>query len=479
MRLRAAIQTTITVALLCSVAQGSLAQDTEAFIGNWSGTLHAGQQGVGFVFHITPNEEGALSASMDVPAQGGFGIQIEDIETEDTSITLKLPLPGGASYTGVLNQQKDVISGTFSQGNMSLPLDLARDDAAVSPQRPQEPTPPFPYLSENITFENSDAGITLAGTMTIPTGPGPYPGVVLISGSGPHDRDSSMMGHKPFLVLADSLTRQGIAVLRYDDRGTSESGGDHASATPEDFASDALAAVAFLSGHAGVDTDRVGLLGHSEGALAAIIATDRSDDVAFLISLVGSALPGSDALQASAAAMARANGASKAAVDMNVRILSALIRALEDTEAGESAVPQMRKSALGLIDSVDPATLASAGISKAVISQMIQQFDLPNSRFVMRYDPRPALRRSTTPTLAVLGGRDPVMPADDHAPSFTAAFADSPGDDHTVTVLPGLNHLLQNAESGAPAEFGRITETMSPDAMRLVSEWILARFGGK
>ncbi len=473
------LRATMTLVLLCSVAQGSFAQDRKAFIGNWSGTLHAGEQDVGFVFHITSDEKGTLLASMDVPAQGGFGIQIEDIETENTSITLKLPLPGGASYTGTLSEKQDLISGTFTQGSMSLPLDLSRDDAAIPPQRPQEPTPPFPYLSENITFENSDAGITLAGTITIPSGSGRYPGVVLISGSGPHDRNSSMMGHKPFLVLADYLTRQGIAVLRYDDRGTSESGGDHASATPDDFAGDALAAAAFLLGRAGVDAGRVGLIGHSEGALAAIIATEQSGDVAFLISLVGSALPGSDSLQVSAAARGRVNGAPKVAVDMNIRILAALSSALEETKADESAIPQMRKNALELIDTIDPDTLASAGMSKAVISQMIQQFDLPNSRFVMRYDPRPALRRLATPTLAVLGGHDPIMPAEEHAPSFTAAFADSPDDDQTVVVLPGLNHLLQNTETGSPAEFGRLTETMSSDAMRLVSDWILSRFGGK
>jgi len=454
-------------------------QDTDAFIGNWSGTLHAGEQDIGFVFHITSEEDGSLSASMDVPAQGGFGIQIEKIETDGNSITLTMPLPGSPSYSGVLNESKDSISGTFSQGNMSLPLDLVRDTTATAPQRPQEPTQPYPYLVEDIAFENSDAGITLAGTITTPKGPGPFAGVVLISGSGPHDRNSSMMGHKPFLVLADFLTRHGIAVLRFDDRGTGESDGDFAAATPEDFAGDALAAMAFLSDHAGVDANRVGLLGHSEGALAAIIATDRSDEVAFLILLAGSSLPGSEALEASAAALGRVNGASNEAVEVNIKILATLTKALAETKAGESAVPTMREYAHELIETIEPATLASAGMSKSVINQMIQQLDMPNSRFVLQYDPRPALQRSKTPTLAVLGDRDPLMPAEQHAPLFAAAFADSPGNDQTVVVLPGLNHLLQNAETGSPAEFGRLTETMSPEAMRLLSDWILVRFGGK
>ncbi len=177
--------------------------------------------------------------------------------------------------------------------------------------------------------------------------------------------------------------------------------------------------------------------------------------------------------------MGHVNGVPDEAVEVNIKILAALTKALGETRAEESAVPKMREYALDLIETIGTDALASAGMSKPVINQMIQQFDLPNSRFVIRYDPRPALRRSETPTLAVLGGRDPVMPAEQHAPSFIAAFADSPGNDETVAVLPGLNHLLQNAETGSPAEFGHLTETMSPAAMRMLSEWVLARIGSE
>jgi len=455
------------------------AQDATEFVGDWVGTLHAGQQEIGIVFHLSTDADGMLSGSMDVPTQGGFGSPIESVTLDNASITLILPLPGGASFSGTLIAADDLIEGTFSQGTTSLPLKLARADNAETPRRPQEPTPPFPYLAEDVTFVGGDAGVTLAGTVTTPRGTGPFPGVVLISGSGPHDRDSSMMGHKPFLVLADHLTREGIAVLRFDDRGTAQSGGDHASATPEDFASDALAALSFLSNRRNIADGKVGLIGHSEGALAAIIAVDRSDTVAFLITLVGGALPGSESIRATTAAMGRINGAPEMVIAVNNQIYAALSGALAEVKKSETAIPLMRKTARELFSTLDPAMLAASGMNMTVIDQMIRQFDRPNTRFVMSYDPRPALRRLNIPTLAVLGSRDPISPSQVHAPAFAEAFAVSPGTDEIVKTLPGLNHLLQEAETGSPAEFGRITQTMSPVAMRLISTWIIERFGDR
>ncbi len=246
--------------------------------GTWAGTLDAAGQELSLVFHIARGEEGQLSGTMDSPDQGAYGLALSAVEAEeDGSVRFEFAMVGG-EYTGRLSVEGEAIEGSWSQGGASFPLLLERGDAdALAPKRPQEPQPPFPYEALDVEFDNPEAGIRLAGTLTIPAGDGPHPAVVLISGSGPQDRDETVFGHRPFLVLADYLTRRGIAVLRCDDRGIGESTGDFAVATTPDFASDALAAVAFLQNASrSWIPARIGLVGHSEGAIVAPMAANRA-----------------------------------------------------------------------------------------------------------------------------------------------------------------------------------------------------------
>jgi len=379
-----------------------------------------------------------------------------------------------------LTESGEDIVGTFSQGPASFPMELSRSaEESVLLVRPQEPKPPFPYPTREVTFPNPEAGIELAGTLTLPEGAGPFPAVVLVSGSGPQDRNETLLGHKPFLVLADHLARNGVAALRFDDRGVGESTGDFAAATSEDFATDALAAVAYLREQPEVGRGRVGIVGHSEGGLIAPMAANRSDDVAFIIMLAGPGVPGIDILVAQGVLINRVGGASEHIIELNTRIQTGLADIVAAEPDPDVADPLMRSFMRELIDMLPDYVREAAGaaLSDETIDQTVKQLNSPWFRFFLHYDPRPVLEHVEVPVLALFGGKDLQVPAELNVPEIEAAFARAGNDDATVRTLPGLNHLFQEADTGSPAEYAQIEQTLSPVLLDAVSTWILERFG--
>ena len=454
----------------------SAAQDEWA-VGTWQGSLVAGPQTLEIVFHVTRGDDGALTGTMDVPTQGAAGIPLTTVVVEGESLTMTFPVPGGGSYEGTLDGE--AIAGTFTQGPASFPMSLERGEAQGPPARPQEPQPPFPYGVEDVVVPNPDAGIEMAGTITTPEGPGPFPGVILVSGSGPQDRDEALMGHKPFLVLADHLTRAGIAVLRYDDRGVGGSTGDFASATSEDFASDALHALRFLSERANVDAARVGIVGHSEGGLVGPLAANRSTDPRFIVMLAGPGVPGLDILVEQGKLIARALGAPESMIEFNAGLQSGLAAILAEDGPGEATGDRMRSYMRAEIATLPERERAQFGeqLGDAAIDATVAQMNSAWFQLFLEYDPRDALSRLTVPVLAVFGGKDLQVPPEQSADEVETALARAGNRDATVVVLPGLNHLFQEAETGHPGEYQQIEETMSPVALETVSSWILERFG--
>ncbi|MDZ7716434.1 MAG: alpha/beta fold hydrolase [Balneolaceae bacterium] len=270
------------------IASSLFAQD---ITGQWNGVLNVMGSQLELVFHIEETDNG-YSATFDSPDQGAMGIPFSSASFSDD--TLRLAASNiSATYKGVL--KADSLIGTWSQGGQSFPLNMSRNEVKKEePKRPQEPEKPYPYYEEEVTFKNEKDSLTLAGTLTIPEKTGSYPAVILISGSGAQNRNEEILGHKPFLVLADHLTRNGIAVLRYDDRGTAESTGDHSTATSKDFAQDVISAIEYLQSREEIDSDNIGLVGHSEGGLIAPMVANDTDDVAFIVMLAGPGVPGKE-----------------------------------------------------------------------------------------------------------------------------------------------------------------------------------------
>jgi pimeloyl-ACP methyl ester carboxylesterase len=457
---------------------GAHAQQTgaEAFVGTWEGVLDTGTARLRLVLHVSRADDGVMSGTLDSPDQGANGIPASEVSAADGELRFAVANLG-ATYTARLSTDGASMSGTFMQGGAQLPLDLNRQSgdpgaAATPPNRPQNPTPPLPYDTEEVTVQSAP-GVTLAGTLTLPRGAGPFPAAVLVSGSGPQDRDETVFGHKPFLVLSDHLTRAGIAVLRYDDRGIGASTGNFAAATSEDFATDALAAVAFLKARG--DIGAVGVVGHSEGGLVGPMAAARSDDVDYVVMLAGPGMTGEEIVLLQGELIARAQGAPEDAIRANAEAqkrLFGVVRTEPDTAA---AAVKLRAALEETITALPEAQRAQAGSPEAIEAQ-VRQVNSPWFRFFLTYDPRPALERVHVPILALNGGNDLQVPAEADLREVEAAFARGRNPDATARLLPGLNHLFQKSSTGSPGEYATIEETMDPTALDAVSGWILERF---
>ena len=449
----------VGLALLGSPA--AFAQDT--VVGTWSGQLEIQGMELRVVFHVEQGD-GGLTATMDSPDQGATGIPVSRVSVAGDSVTFAVDRIGG-TYEGALADDGAEIEGQWTQGGQSFPLALTPADEAdtAPPPRPQHPEPPSPYAVDSVTFQNESAGLTLDGTLTRPEGDGPHPAVVLVSGSGPQDRNSEVFNHKLFHVLADHLTRQGIAVLRYDERGVGASGGTFDGATSEDFATDVAAAVRFLRSRSEIDADAVGLLGMSEGGLVAPMVHTRFEPVDFLVLMAGPSVPGYDILVEQTARIAAAQGTPSGAVDS---IRSVQRRTLE----GVATAPDSAAAAEHL-----RSVLEEEGVEPDRIQAQIDQATDPWFRFFVRYDPAPTLRQVDVPVLALYGSKDLQVPPGQNADPMRAALQESPSDDVTVRVLNGLNHLFQSAETGLPTEYAQIETTMAPRALETVSGWIRER----
>jgi len=438
--------------------------------GAWEGTLKVMELQLRVVAKIKKSGD-KWTATLDSPDQGAKDIPVEEVKLEGDQLTLKLPKIM-ASFTGKLKGDK--ITGTWTQLTNSLPLELVKTHhpASVGP-KPQEPKPPLPYRAIEVTVDNAKANVKLAGTLTLPPGKGPFPAVVLITGSGAQDRDEQLLGHKPFLVLADALTRKGIAVLRCDDRGFARSTGDIQKATTFDFVADTLAQVAFLRTRDEIDKAHIGLVGHSEGGLIAPMAASQSKDVAFIVMLAGTGLTGEEILYLQGAKIMKAEGKSddevKRDLDMDKQAFSIL-----KTEKDDAVIAKKLRA---LWAALPEAERKKPENSEAQLAMKIKAITSPWFKAFLTLDPRPFLKQVKVPVLALNGERDLQVPPKENLPQISLALKGNP--DVTVKELPGLNHLFQHCKTGSPTEYARIDETFSPDALTLVADWLTAHTRGK
>lgn len=459
---------------------GLQAPQPSSVVGSWVGDLMP-MPGIELrlVFHIT-EANGVLQTTMDSPDQGVRGIPVA--QTRFEADTLILEIPGVAGRFQGLRTSVDTIEGTWEQGGQAFALRLdRRDPSTLGRARPQEPRPPFPYLEEDVRYPNAEAGIHLAGTLTLPPGDGPFPAAILITGSGAQDRDETILGHKPFWVLADNLTRQGIAVLRSDDRGVGASEGVFALATSEDFATDVAAALAFLQQDPRIAPDQIGLIGHSEGGLIAPMVAVRSGGVAFQVLLAGPALPGEEILYLQGAAIQRAMGASTSLIDANTALQKQLFAVVREEADVRIRAERLEGVLKDFVAHASEGVLQEMGLEddrpEGWIRGQIQALLSPWFRFFLMHDPRPDLQAAQIPTLALFGELDLQVPPAENVEALEALWKDVPHSDLTVVVFPGLNHLFQTAATGAPTEYGQIEETFAPVALERVASWIRERTG--
>ena len=454
------------------IASTATAQ-TEPFTGRWGGAIELPTGALEVQVDLRA-VEGGWQGTIDIPAQGARGLALTAVRVWEDSITFAIAgVPGEPTFLGQLRDEK--ITGTFQQGGQTFPFRLAQDPAPVpGPRRPQTPEPPFPYRVEDVTYQNGD--ITLAATLTLPRGEGPFPAVVMITGSGPQDRDETLFDHRPFAVIADHLTRGGIAVLRADDRGVGGSTGSTATATSRDFAADALAGLRWLQARPEIAADRIGLIGHSEGGNVAAIAATEDPAVAYIVMLAGTGMPLSEVMVAQARLLSMAAGAEPAQVDRQEEAQRELFRLV----AANADVPilreQMRKLIEVQIRMAEPGRQIDERTMEQLVNQHLQGTLSPWFRFALTFDPREALRQVKVPVLALNGSLDLQVPHDQNLPEIEKALQEAGNPDVTIRMLPGMNHLFQRAATGTVEEYARIEETMAPEVLDLIREWIVVRF---
>jgi len=422
---------------------------TKNFDGSWQGTLEAGGTKLRIVLTVTKSDAGVYTGKFDSLDQGA-SIPIDAITVTDDAVKLDMK-SSGILYEGVLNKDRTELAGTFTQGGQGYPLTFKRGEqtAAIAqptpsaPATPAKPKPDYsapadaPYTAENVLVK-TPAGHTLAGTLTLPKGANrskPVGAIVTVTGSGAQDRDEAigLVGFQPFRQIADALGRAGIAVLRMDDRGTGESGGTFKGSTSADFAEDARAGLAYLRTRSEIRADRLGVLGHSEGAIIAPMVADKEPELRAIVLLAGIAQAGRTAL--------------------NFQIKNGYER---DTKL----TPEKRAELIAAI----PARIDAMGAAD------------PWMKFFFEYEPAATMRRVKTPVLIITGSRDQqAVPAE--VALMEAAFKEAGNKDVTARVLPDLNHLFVHDTDGFPGNYAKLPPPVMVETsvLELITEWVTKR----
>ena len=448
-----------------------LAQDKGVDLrGSWMGSIKVQGTELRLVMQVSANETDSMIVTFDSPDQGAKGIPTSKVILRKDSIFVTSKKIGG-NFTGKINADHSSIAGLWKQGGMSFPLILNRQEKSVILNRPQEPKPPFPYRSEDVSFTNASGGFDLAGTLTLPDQPGRYPAAIMISGSGPQNRDEELAGHKPFMVLADYLTRRGMAVLRYDDRGVGRSGGSFNNATTTDFATDAEAALNFLKRRKDIDTTRIGFIGHSEGGIVAPIVASHRPDLAFMILMAAPVLPGEQILIMQSELISKAEGIDEKTIKTNEKLSRNIYSVLKKTNDNEKA-GQKIKAIFIAADKKNASETASHHMTVEQINAQVETLTSPWFRSFLTLNPEEFLSKVKCPLLAINGSLDLQVPPRENLQAIEKAMIFGGNANYMVEELPGLNHLFQTAVTGSPTEYAKIEETISPAVLEIIGDWL-------
>lgn len=452
------------ITLLLLISSGIFAQ--EPIVGSWEGTLHIQNKALRIRFHIEASDS-LYHSRMDSPDQGAF-----DLPTTRTSFRdnkLEIIASGlGLFYRGTLLQ--DTIEGTLNQGGMPLPLNLYRF-VKTAPDRPQTPQEPFPYAAEELLIPAGDGDRVLGATLTLPAGKGPFPAVMLIAGSGPNDRDETVFGHKPFLVIADHLTRQGFAVLRYDKRGVGKSTGNFSTATIEDFANDARAVVNYLKQQEEIDPDRIGLLGHSEGGLVSAMLAAGNRDIAFAVLMAAPGTTGMEIVLDQNQISLTHQGVEPETIEELQKLNRETFGMLLEWKGTEEDRTALRDQLSRFWNKL-PLLVRMKVEKEAFLRSQFNAMTMPGYLSFLRADPSLYLKEVTCPLLALNGEKDTQVPAVKNIRAITSALEIAGNKNVETRIYPGLNHLFQECITGLTDEYAKSEQTLAPVILNEVGEWL-------
>jgi pimeloyl-ACP methyl ester carboxylesterase len=444
--------------------------------GIWLGSISIPNRTLRMAFQVSRETTGGYSATLSSLDQQAFGIPVKRVTLKESKVRFEIPAIG-AVYEGHFRDPSH-IDGKLKQGEREpteLALQRVEKLPVQPPRRPQEPDKPYPYHAEDVVYRNQDARVELAGTLTFPKSGGPFPAAILIPGSGPSDRDQTVWGHKKFLVLADYLTRRGIAVLRSDDRGVGESTGDFDSATIADLASDTSAAVAYLKSRSEIVADAIGLVGHSLGGDIAPLAAVQSPDVAFIVLMAGSASTMAEDIHYQTEQIYRRHGASDEAIALNRRInesVFAISKTVQDNRVAEEKLRETLSAFDAELAGLSEEDRGKVQLPETLDPGFYKMFLSPVFRHDLFYSTGDTLTKVSCPVLALHGELDTQV-SPDNLRLIREALNAGGNTNCTVELLPGVNHVFQVAKTGAISEYRAIEETLAPHAMKRIADWIL------
>ena len=441
--------------------------------GSWQGVLNVGSQEFRLVFNLSLSEDDSFSATLDSPDQGAMAIPLGEVSLAEDSIRIEAPVVKGF-YLGKFTSDSS-LNGEWYQSGRSFTLDLGKQAKAFVLNRPQEPQPPYPYKEEEISFSNTKQGFSLGGTLSLPEGEGPFPAVLLVSGSGSQNRDEEIFGHKPFKLIADQLTRDGIAVLRYDDRGVASSGGNSTGASTGDYAEDARSAIDYLLKRSEIDHSKIGIIGHSEGGMIAFILASSHDDIGFIITLSGPGVDGKTILLEQSEHIARLSGVSPSILEDNNIVMTEVYDIMIANESFQVWEEEVLNFTSKFYSEKGTEVYNEGDIERGKNNLLSS---IPESAYVwMRYfvmfDPASLFGSINCPVLALNGEKDCQVLPEQNIDAIKSGFNSSGNEKVTTMMLPGLNHLFQNCETGLPNEYGIIEETFDQKTLDIMSDWIL------
>lgn len=437
----------------------------QEILGQWNGLLKVPGTQLRIVVNISKTETGYVS-TMDSPDQGAKGIPVATTTFENSVLKLEIPAING-SYAGSLNKD-NVITGKLTQNGQSFEVNFSKETISKPVfARPQEPKKPFPYYTEDVKFVNKKANVTLAGTLSLPKKEGNVPAVILITGSGAQNRDEEILGHKPFLVLSDYLTKKGFAVLRLDDRGVGESTGNSNTVTTIDFAGDIQAGIDYLKTRNEINKKKIGLIGHSEGGIIAPIVAGNSKDVDFIVLLAGPGLRGDKLLLSQYELIQRQSGMPEIEIQREKEIYKGAYELIMATSANDENLKSNISTYLKTKYN-DPLKDSNVKLLTA------QATNVWMYNFI-KLDPVPFLAKVKCPVLALNGSKDLQVPAEVNLEIIKKTLADNGNKKVTTKILPNLNHLFQECKTGLPNEYETIEQTFSPIALEEILNWLLVQ----
>lgn len=462
----------LSAILLAMLISGHvIAQNTSSILGTWAGKLNVNAVELTLVFNVNIDQNDSIVITFDSPDQGVNGLPVDELIMKGDSIEFKSKAVQ-ASYIGKLEEDQQSMKGFWLQSGFRIPLDLTRLKEKYTIKRSQDPKPPFSYVEEEVTFPSAEPGVTFSGTLTIPTKKKIVASVILISGSGPQNRDEELMGHKPFLVLADHLSRNGILVLRYDDRGVGKSTGNFDLATTADFAQDLLGAVSFLQSREEVDPETIGLLGHSEGGLISTIVAADNNDISYLILFASPAIRGDQLMLEQAELIATTTGVPEERLQQTLAFNKGIYSVVRGNSGADNlnelVDAYITKSNEKRLDAGD-SNIISDPIRNAIKAEVCS----PWFRYFVDYDPFQNLTRIHCPIYALFGELDLQVPPSINQPIIEKAMKKGGNETYLIEVIPQANHLFQPATTGSPSEYGTIDITISPDVLTKITEWIV------